>query len=321
MTPWKNIHFFYHPLFLRHLEDVAHPETPDRLRIIIEYLKEQSVWEQLTHKKPQPAAVEWLKRNHDSSYVDSLLGLVGTEPCIVDGGDTIVTAHSIEAALRAAGAAIEGVDALVSNQTDSVFCAVRPPGHHAEYAEAMGFCLFNNVAIAARYALEHHKLERVFIFDWDVHHGNGTHYSFEHTADVFFCSMHQEMLFPSTGAASESGMGEGSGYSLNLPLPPGCGDDVYLKLLDQKVLPAITAFRPDLFILSAGFDAHTDDPLANMQLSTEAFAEMTLLLRKTLQPLNGGKILSVLEGGYHQRNLAESVYAHLKALAESSGHL
>lgn len=321
MTPWHAVHFFYHPIFLKHLEGISHPENPQRLEIIIDYLKQQSVWEKLTHHQPDQAEVRWIKSNHDDTYVDSLLALRGTQPCVVDGGDTVLTAKSVDAALHAAGAAISGVDILMNAEGDSVFCAVRPPGHHAEFAEAMGFCLFNNVAIAARYAMEAHQAKRVFIFDWDVHHGNGTHYSFDYMPDVFFASIHQDRLFPSTGAANEIGKGAGEGYTLNIPLGAGNGDSEYLTLMEEQILPAIQSFQPDLFILSAGFDAHSDDPLAQMQLSTDCFAKMTILLRDTLKPINNGRILSVLEGGYHQQNLAESVFAHLQALATTSNHL
>jgi len=321
MTPWHAVHFFYHPIFLKHLEGISHPENPQRLEIIIDYLKQQSVWDKLTHHQPDQAEIKWIKSNHDDIYVDSLLALRGTRPCVVDGGDTVLTAKSADAALHAAGAAISGVDILMNGEGDSVFCAVRPPGHHAEYAEAMGFCLFNNVAIAARYAMEAHQAKRVFIFDWDVHHGNGTHYSFDYMPDVFFASIHQDRLFPSTGAANEIGKGAGEGYTLNIPLGAGNGDSEYLTLMEEQILPAIQSFQPDLFILSAGFDAHSDDPLAQMQLSTDCFAKMTTLLRDTLKPINNGRILSVLEGGYHQQNLAESVFAHLQALATTSNHL
>ena len=321
MTLWHTIHFFCHPIFLQHLEGISHPENPQRLEIIIDYLNQQKVWDKLTHHLPEQADIKWIKSNHDEAYVESLLALKGTQPCVVDGGDTVLTARSVDAALHAAGAAIGGVDLLMSGKGDSVFCAVRPPGHHAEFAEAMGFCLFNNVAIAARYAMDSHNAKRVFIFDWDVHHGNGTHYSFDYMSSVFFASIHQDRLFPATGAATEAGKQEGEGYTLNIPLGPGNGDEEYLTLMQKEILPAIRSFKPDLLILSAGFDAHSDDPLAQMQLSTSCFAKMTTLLRDTLRPINGGKILSVLEGGYNQQNLAESVYAHLEALANSSNHL
>ncbi len=217
------------------------------------------------------------------------------------------------------GACLAGVDDLLNNRASSVFCALRPPGHHAEHAEAMGFCLFNNSAIAARYALDRYSLQRVFILDWDVHHGNGTQNSFYDSAEVYFCSIHEWPLYPGSGARDERGRGLGKGYTLNIPLLAGGGDEEYLEALRDQIIPEIRHYRPDLLIISAGFDAHEDDPLAQMQVSTNCYREMTRLVRQAMREINGGKILSVLEGGYHHHNLADSVQAHLEALVEEEG--
>lgn len=307
---------FYHPFFKEHLLEVNHPENPQRLELINKYLMQKGVWDSIDVRTPQAADARWIATNHSSEYIQYVKLACEKAPQILDGGDTVVTPRSYQAALYAVSACLEGVDALLRDETKAVFCAVRPPGHHAEYAHAMGFCLFNNVAIAARYALQNYGLKRIFILDWDVHHGNGTQNSFESTNEVFFCSMHQSPLYPGTGHASEKGKGAGEGYTLNFPLPPGSGDEQYLSLLEEEIIPAIDDYKPQLLIISAGFDAHDQDPLASMRLSTNAYSNMTRLLRSAMIPHNGGKILSVLEGGYHLDHLAESVYAHLEALVE-----
>ncbi len=284
--------------------------------MIIEHLQAKGVWEKIRVESPLPAEMKWLETNHSRSYIRSIEEAGERAPAILDDGDTLITKESYQAALYAAGACIGGVDDLMNDRATSVFCAVRPPGHHAEYAEALGFCLFNNVAIAARYALDRYSLQRIFILDWDVHQGNGTHHSFYRTAEVFFCSMHQWPLYPGVGSAEERGLGLGNGYTLNIPLSPGSGDYLYLKAFEEQILPAMRSYRPDLLIISAGFDAHENDPLADMKVSTDGYREFTHLVRKEMLQMNGGKILSVLEGGYHHRNLAESVLAHLEALVE-----
>lgn len=315
---WKNLHFYYHPIFLEHLKNIRHPENPQRLEIILKYLQEHGIWEQLTVKTPEKADLRWVKMNHSSSYIQSVEAACKRAPAILDGGDTLVSEKSYEAALYAVGACLMGIDDLMSGTVDNVFCAVRPPGHHAEHAEAMGFCLFNNVAIAARYAIDRYALQRVFILDWDVHQGNGTHHSFYHNYEVYFCSIHQWPLYPGIGAADERGKGVGKGYTLNIPLPPECGNYEYLRVLKEQVLPEIRLYHPDLLIISAGFDAHDDDPLAQMRVTTDGFRQMTRMVRNEMKQINGGKILSVLEGGYHHENLAASVLAHLEALVEEN---
>ncbi|NIW80781.1 MAG: histone deacetylase [Calditrichae bacterium] len=317
-APYENLIFYYHPVFLEHLSGIQHPENPDRLRTIVNYLREQHVWDKLQVKPPPQAEIKWIETNHSSAYIRSVEEACQRAPAVLDGGDTVVTSQSYQAALHAVGACLSGVDDLMNDRTDSVFCAVRPPGHHAEYDRAMGFCLFNNIAITARYALDYYSLQRVFILDWDIHHGNGTHYSFNHRPEIFFCSVHQWPLYPGTGAADERGQGVGEGYTMNIPMPPGESDESYLAVLKDKIIPALRHYRPDLLLLSAGFDAHEDDPLAEMRVSTEGYRQMTQLLRQEMKNLNGAKILSVLEGGYNQQNLAKSVLAHLEALVEES---
>ena len=316
MLDLKNLHFYYHPIFLEHLKGLRHPENPERLRVIVDYLERKDIWAQLLVKTPEKAELKWIETNHSLSYIQSVREACERAPVVLDGGDTLLTDQSYDAALYAAGACLGGVDDLMNGTVDNVFCAVRPPGHHAEHSEAMGFCLFNNVAIAARYAIDRYALQRVFILDWDVHQGNGTHHSFYQDHHVYFCSIHQWPLYPGIGAAEERGRGVGKGYTLNIPLPADCGDTEYLRVLNEQVIPELRLYHPDLLIISAGFDAHDEDPLAQMKVSTEGFREMTRTLKREMQHINGGKILSVLEGGYHHENLAESLLAHLEALVE-----
>jgi acetoin utilization deacetylase AcuC-like enzyme len=213
--------------------------------------------------------------------------------------------------MLAAGGVMAGIDAVLEKRVDAAFCAVRPPGHHAERDRAMGFCLFNNVAIGARYAQRKHSLEKIAILDWDVHHGNGTQHMFEDDPTVFYISLHQYPFYPGTGARGERGVGEGTGFTLNIPLPAGTGEDRYLRAFDEEIVPALTDYKPDLLLISAGFDAHKDDPLGGMLLTEESFAKFTTLLQDI------APVVSVLEGGYNLEALARSVEAHLGVLLAS----
>ncbi len=304
-----------HPTCELHLEGIRHPEQPARLRAIREHLQKEGIWEQLTHRQPKPAADKWILLNHDEGYLEDVQHAAQRTPVVLDGGDTIMTEHTLEAAYLAAGAAIQGIDALVKKEFPAVFAMVRPPGHHAEYDHAMGFCLFNNIAIAAQYAIEQYGLQRIFILDWDVHHGNGTQHSFEWRRDVFYCSIHQWPLFPGTGKETEIGKGEGKGFTRNFPLSAGKGDETYIPLLEKEIVPLIRQYQPDLILISAGFDAHEGDPLAGMRVSDAGFARMTEILLQQVAETPVGGVLSILEGGYHLQHLATSVQAHLEALA------
>jgi acetoin utilization deacetylase AcuC-like enzyme len=228
--------------------------------------------------------------------------------------DTSMSPGSLTAAYLAAGGALVAVDAIMSRQVDHVFCAVRPPGHHAEAGRAMGFCLFNNVAIAARYVQKKHGLKRVLIVDWDVHHGNGTQHSFEDDPSVLFFSTHQYPHYPGTGRESERGRGAGEGFTLNVPMDAGEGDEEYRAIFQKSLVPAADAFKPEFVIISAGFDAHKDDPLASMGLTEEGYADLTGIVAGIAKRHAGGRILSSLEGGYHLTSLAASVDRHIQGL-------
>jgi acetoin utilization deacetylase AcuC-like enzyme len=288
----------------------GHPEQPERLRAIEAALAERD-WLGWERREAPRASLEELTLVHPREHVEAV-----RELCRAGGGaidaDTVVGAASYEAALRAAGGTCEMVRALVGGSGPG-FCAVRPPGHHAEPRRAMGFCLFDNVAVAAALATAELGLERVFVLDWDVHHGNGTAEIFRYRADVLFASIHQGGIFPGTGAREDTGSGPGEGGTINLPVPAGSGEDLWLSLLAEQVLPAAADFEPQLVLISAGFDAHRDDPLAGCRLEAASFARMATLVRDAAGDW-GAPVGAVLEGGYAIPALAESVVATMAAL-------
>ena len=304
--------YIYHPLYLEH-ETGQHPENSGRLQAINARLKGSPIESQIRHHVPRPATVEEIAANHENGYIGSVEKACGTGVDHLDM-DTAISAKSYESALLSAGAGLTSVDLVVDGNCDNVFCAVRPPGHHAENDHSMGFCLFNNVAVAARYAQRAKKLERVFIFDWDVHHGNGTQHSFYSDPTIYYASTHQYPFYPGTGDANETGTGDGLGTTLNFPMRAFSGDDDYLDIVENKLIPEIQKFKPDLIILSSGFDAHEDDPLAQIQLSTQAYGAMTALMLRAAQDVCQGRLISMLEGGYNYEALADSVYSHLENL-------
>jgi acetoin utilization deacetylase AcuC-like enzyme len=256
---------------------------------------------------------EVLTAVHPAAYVDSVRQMSESGGGAFDL-DTVASPGSFNAALHAAGGACAMVEALVGGEASFGFCGLRPPGHHAEPSRAMGFCLFDNVAVAARHALDSLGVARVFVLDWDVHHGNGTNDIFHSSREVLFASIHQSPLYPGTGPLSDVGSGDGEGFSVNLPVPPRSGEDVWLSLVQHVVAPAARAFEPELILVSAGFDAHRDDPLADCGLETGSFAAMALWVRALGEEL-GVPVGAVLEGGYDLRALAASVAATLEAFA------
>ena len=304
----------YHPAYLEHDMGMGHPESPNRLRAIVQQLEQSGTMAQLTRIAPRMAEDEWIAKVHTAAYLASLKqhapasGRVSLDP------DTSMSPGSLTAAYLAAGGALAGVDAIMNREVEHVFCAVRPPGHHAEANRAMGFCLLNNVAIAARYAQKKHGLSRVLIVDWDVHHGNGTQHSFEDDPSVLFFSTHQFPHYPGTGRESEHGRGAGEGYTINVPMEAGEGDDEYRAVFQKVLVPAADEFKPELVIISAGFDAHKDDPLASMGLTEAGYADLTGIVAGIARRHAQGRILSSLEGGYNLTALAASVDAHVRGL-------
>ena len=258
------------------------------------------------------AGRDQLLRVHGAGHVDSIEELAGRGGGMIDL-DTVASAGSWEAALHSAGGAVHAAERLLA-EGGFAFCGLRPPGHHAERDRAMGFCLFNNVAVAAAHAIEAAGLERILVLDWDVHHGNGTEEIFYASPAVLYASIHQSPLYPGTGAATDSGTGEGEGYTVNLPVPPGSGSEEFLSLVQHVVVPIARDWRPQLLCISAGYDAHRDDPLANCELDDAAYAEMAASLRALATDL-GVPVLICLEGGYALEALARSVVATLDAFS------
>ncbi len=306
--------YFSHPACLEHdprVHSPGHPDTPERL-IVLERALASRGWLGWERREAPACTVERLELAHSAAHVRFIRDLCARGGGAIDP-DTFVGERSYRAALHAAGGACAMVETLLSGEADLGFCGVRPSGHHAERDRAMGFCLFDNIAVAAAAAIAEHSLSRVFVLDWDVHHGNGTAEIFRRRADVLFASIHQWPLYPGTGPLSDSGSGEGEGYTLNLPVPPGSREPLWLALLERVVLPAAAAFEPQLVLVSAGFDAHAEDPLAECRLQTASFAEIAVRVRDFARSMRAPLGL-VLEGGYNHAVLADCVCATLPAL-------
>jgi acetoin utilization deacetylase AcuC-like enzyme len=307
--------FIYHPDYLKHDTGPGHPERPQRLEALVQHLLASPLWSKMSHLRPEPSPLEWIHTVHPERYTSAIKVRCHQGEAILDDGDTRICRESYDVALLAAGGVLKAIDEVMTGQVKRAFCAVRPPGHHAESSTAMGFCLFNNVAIGARYAQRNHGIKRVAIVDWDVHHGNGTQQTFYEDDSVFYISLHQYPFYPGTGSAGERGAGRGEGFTLNCPMGSGSVEKDYLDAFQSKILPALHRFQPELLMISAGFDAHKDDPLASIQLTEESYAHMTELLLEAASKYCDGKVVSVLEGGYNLQALAQSVEAHLKAMS------
>jgi acetoin utilization deacetylase AcuC-like enzyme len=302
--------FLSHPASADH-DTGQHPERAERIVAIERHLDETG-WLGFERRDAPRVDRVLLESCHDAGYVAALERL-----CAAGGGhldaDTLVSTGSFEAAMRAAGGAVGVVDALLEGGAVAAFAAGRPPGHHALRARAMGFCLFNNVAVAAIHALSAHALDRVLILDWDVHHGNGTNDLFHSSAEVFYASIHESPLYPGSGPASDRGSGAGEGFTLNMPVAAGSGDELFCELVHSRVIPAARDYRPQLILISAGYDAHAEDPLAGCTVTEAGFAAMTTAMRRLSEELEV-PLGVVLEGGYALGALARSVAATLEAL-------
>jgi len=287
----------------------GHPESPNRIRAVWAALAERA-FAALDRREAPPAAIDVVAGLHRRDYVTALLNAVPEQGYARIDGDTVMSPGSGDAALRAAGAMIAAIDAIMAGEARNAFCALRPPGHHAEPARGMGFCLFNNIAIAARHARTAHGLERVAVVDFDVHHGNGTQAAFWADPSVLYASSHQFPLYPGTGAEDE----RGAGNIFNVPLAPSSGSVEFRRGMERVVLPALEEFAPNLILVSAGFDAHARDPLANLRLETEDFAWITRRLVDMAGEFCDGRLVSTLEGGYDLVALAEGAAAHVGEL-------
>lgn len=302
---------FTHPICVEHDPGAHHPESTDRLRAVLKSL-DADEFDGLDRREAPIADLEAIKRVHDSKYVDTVLDNIPASGHVHLDPDTALSPASGEAALRAAGAACAAVDAVIAGEADNAFCAVRPPGHHAEHDRAMGFCLFNNVAIAAEQARAEHGLKRVAVVDFDVHHGNGTQHSFESDADLFFASSHQSPFYPGTGRETDTGV---ANNIVNVELPAGSGSQAFRDGWANRILPDLQTFRPEFIIISAGFDAHAHDPLAQISLTEDDYVWITGKLMEVSQACCQGRVISSLEGGYDLAALASSTAAHVRALS------
>ncbi len=303
----------YSEKFLEHRPPDFHPERPERLTAIVDHLRAVGLWDRLEPLRFGPATMEQVCAVHDARHVEAVRRACEAGAGYLDP-DTYVVPDSYEAALLAAGGVIAAVEAVLDGTVDNAFCLVRPPGHHAERNRAMGFCVFNNVAIAARNAQRAHGVERILIVDFDVHHGNGTQQAFWEDDRVFYVSLHQYPYYPGTGRRDEVGAGAGAGFTRNFPFPPGAPEEAWLDVFERD-LPAIAeGFRPDLLLVSAGFDAHRDDPLAQQNLTTAGYASIGRALASMAARHCEGRLVATLEGGYHPRALAEGVEAVIRAM-------
>lgn len=312
--------FIIHPVTLRHETGHGHPESPQRQSVLQERFLDPrwrdkagnpSVCLEIVKPEPHPDLYDWISKVHTSSYSASLKQCVPKEGRVYLDPDTPVAPGSLLAAEMAVSAILKAIDLVMAGSLQNAFCAVRPPGHHAELDHAMGFCLYNNIAIAAKYIQIKYHLERVFIIDWDVHHGNGTQNAFYRDPSVFYFSSHQFPCYPGTGRAYERGEGEGEGTTLNCPLPSGSGNALILSKFEKELVDAVSSFDPDFILISAGFDAHRDDPLADLELTENGFEEMTKIVTSLAASYCNGRIVSSLEGGYNLEALTQSVEKHL----------
>lgn len=304
--------FIYHPDYLYHDTGPGHPERPDRLTACIAELQRSDVWGKLHYIRPTPVSIEQISYAHNPGYSDYIrkhceLGIPTTY-------DTNVVYESFEIALLSTGGVLCAAKAVATKQVKNAFALVRPPGHHATPGQSMGFCLFNNIAITARYLQYEHGVGKVAIIDWDVHHGNGTQDIFYEDESVFFFSIHQSPLYPGTGSQYEKGSGKARGTTVNVPVPAGSGDDEYIYVFEDILIPALQRFSPEFILISAGFDAHYLDPLSQVNITAEGFATLTDLVLETADDIASGNVVSALEGGYSLEGLSESVVAHVERL-------
>ena len=296
--------------YIRHGAGFAHPETPQRLIAIYEMLDNPDMAWKFTTIEARHATREELERVHSPSFIDFIAPTAGKPMTMLDP-DTIATAETYDAARLAAGGFINAIDSIFTGETDNAFALVRPPGHHAQAATAAGFCIFNNMAIGARHAMARWGLERILIADWDLHHGNGTQEAFYAENRVLYFSTHESPCYPGTGRAEELGTGPGRGYTLNVPLRSGADDAVYIRIFRELLAPVARSFRPELILVSAGFDTYIGDPLGGMRVTPEGFACLTRVLLDLAEELCSGRLALVLEGGYNVQGLTKCVRAVL----------
>lgn len=305
---------YRHDLFLQHQPGYGHPESPARLRVIYDALDKDGLGSGFVRPQFGPVTEDVLRLNHSAAMVRRVAATQGHETVALDA-DTHASARSHEAACLAVGALVDGIRRIFLGEIDNAFCLVRPPGHHAEQENAMGFCLYNNVAVAARWAMQELGLRRIMIVDWDLHHGNGTQESFHETAQVLYFSVHKYPYYPGTGSAMENGMEHGEGHTVNVPLPGGQGDMEYARVFNELVVPVARAYQPELILISCGFDICKGDPLGDMQVTTDGIAWMTRKMVEAAAEVCKGRLLMTLEGGYGLNAMRDGSLAVLGELA------
>jgi acetoin utilization deacetylase AcuC-like enzyme len=303
----------FHPDYLKHDSGKDHPESADRLSSIMTHLEKKGLLSRLKNIEPETASTQWLETVHDPSYVKMVERICKNGGGMLDP-DTQVGLESYRIALLAVGGVLAAVDEVMEQKTKNAFCAIRPPGHHAERDRAMGFCVFNNVAVGARYAQKRFGLNKILIVDWDVHHGNGTQSIFWTDSSVLYFSIHQFPHYPGSGSENEVGEGEGEGFTFNMPMCAGSGELEYLEVFENILYPLASKFSPDFIFISAGFDAHEKDPLAQISLSEAGYKAMTEVMTTLASECCEGRLVSVLEGGYNLPSLSASVEKHIRAL-------
>jgi acetoin utilization deacetylase AcuC-like enzyme len=316
----KKTGFLYDERYLLHKTGPFHPEVPERLHAVYQGIKEAKLLPRLIRIEAIRADLKWIEAVHDRHYISRLESACRAGQCVFECADNQMCSETYETALLAVGGILEATRLVMKGEIDNAFCAVRPPGHHAEHDRSMGFCYFNNVAIAARYLQKEWHIKKVGIIDFDVHHGNGTQHIFEKDPSVFYYSIHQHPSFayPGTGREFEQGSSEGYGFTKNSPVLPGKGDEEYKHLVIKDLLPAFEVFKPEMIIVSAGFDAHEDDEMSNINLSTEGFSWIMQRIVEMAAKYTGGKLISVLEGGYSLKRLPELAKNHVKILLEDN---
>jgi acetoin utilization deacetylase AcuC-like enzyme len=306
--------YLTHDIYLRHETGRGHPERPKRLTSIDKKIKSADYYNDLVLLEPEIPDLRHIEKIHSADYITRVKKTVEKGKPYLDSADTGICGYSYEAALMAAGGGLTLCDAVMRGSVDNGFCAIRPPGHHAEWDYAAGFCIFNNIAIAARYLQDVHGLKKIGIIDWDVHHGNGTQHSFEDDNTVYYISIHQHPHYPGTGAKYERGKGKGEGYTLNIPMHAGSDDRDYIRVFEDLIVAALDDFKPEFILISAGFDAHTFDRLSSIELSTGVYRKFTEMMLGVADRHSSGKVVAFLEGGYNLAALSDSVDMVLRAL-------
>ncbi len=307
---------YTNPIFLEH-NTGQHPENANRLRAILDKLESDKLMGKFKVEAGRTATSAEIKMLHTEKLISEVETASESGAQTLHTRDCVISAQTYKASLHAVGSVLDAALEVAERRLDNAFCAVRPPGHHAEFDTAMGFCFFNNIALAAEFLSREMGFQRILIIDFDVHHGNGTQHFFEERSDIFFVSMHQDprTCYPGTGFAKENGRGVGTGYTLNVPVPPGIEDAEYLQIFSTDVKPKLEEYNPDFVLISAGFDAHRDDPLASLNLTESTFKKLSFELKLLAEQTAGGRMLSILEGGYELNALSSCVSEHLQILA------